>query len=304
MRETEIIDEIRIRCKRIPDKKFRVSIGDDCAVRKRINSGNLLLSADISIEDIHFSRKYMSLHEIGYKSAVSNVSDIAAMGAAADFLLVSLAFPSSFSNNEILEIYDGIIAAGIEYNVPIVGGDLSVSEKIIVSISIGGISGKRILMRSGAKAGDNIWVSGFPGMSGLGLNLLQKYGRKEAERMNREAVIAHITPKAQIKLGMYLSNEKSVHSCIDISDGIAKEIRTIAEKSAVGAEIFTPKENFEFFFCGGEDYELLFTADKSFNPIFENINFSKIGEIVRGNKIFIIENDKKRILDFSGFEHF
>jgi thiamine-monophosphate kinase len=304
MSETEIIEEIKKRCRQVSDEKFDVSIGDDCAVRKRINRGNLLLSADISIEDVHFSRKYMSLFEIGYKSAVSNISDIAAMGGTPDFFIISLAFPKSFSEEEILQLYDGIIAAAKEYCVPVAGGDLSKSDKIIVSVTIGGISGKRVLRRNGAKVGDNIWVSGFPGMSGLGLNLLQKYGREKAEEIDAKAVAAHLHPKAQIKLGKYLVNNKLVHSCIDISDGIAKEIRTIARESGVGAQIFAVVQNSELFFNGGEDYELLWTADKSFKPDFDGMNFIKIGEIISQREIFLLEGNEKRRFEPLGFEHF
>ena len=304
MSETEIIEEIKKRCKQISDKNFDVSIGDDCAVRKRETCGNLLLSADISIEDVHFSRKYMSLFEIGYKSAVSNVSDIAAMGGTPDFFIISLAFPKSFSDEEILQLYDGIIAAAKEYCVSIVGGDLSKSDKIIVSITIGGISDKRILRRNGAKVGDDIWVSGFPGTSGRGLDLLQKYGREKAEEIDEKAVSAHIRPKARIKLGNYLANNKLVHSCIDISDGVAKEIRTIARESGVGAQIFVAAQYDDFFFNGGEDYELLWTADKSFKPYFDGINFIKIGEIISGKEIFLLEGNEKRPFEEIGFEHF
>jgi len=101
-----------------------------------------------------------------------------------------------------------------------------------------------------------------------------------------------------------LANNELVHSCIDISDGVAKEIRTIAKESGVGAQIFTPKENAGFFFNGGEDYELLWTADKSFEPIFEGLNFSKIGEITSEKEIFLLENGVKKPLEFLGFEHF
>jgi len=304
MLESEIIDDIKILCQGVFDGNFDVVIGDDCAVRKRIDFGNLLLSADISIEDVHFSQKYMSLYEIGYKSAISNLSDIAAMGATPDFFVVSLAFPVSFSKKDVLQIYEGIAVAAKEYQTPIVGGDLSKSDKIIVSITVGGISGKRILRRNGAKVGDNVWVCGFPGMSGLGFSLLQKHGRKEAERICGEAVAAHIYPKAQIKLGKYLANNELVHSCIDISDGVAKEIRTIAKESGVGARMFVPEENAGFFFNGGEDYELLWTADKSFKPVFEGVNFSKIGEITAEKEILLIENGVQKPFEFFGFEHF
>jgi thiamine-monophosphate kinase len=300
MSETEIIEEIKLRCEQIFTENFEISIGDDCAVRKQIASGNLLLSADISIEDVHFSRQYMSLYEIGYKSAITNISDIAAMGGNPDFLLVSLALPKLVSKEEILMLYDGIIAAGKEYAVPIVGGDLSESEKIVVSISIGGISSKRILKRSGAKVGDNIWVSGFPGMSGRGLCLLQKHGRKIAQDLDAKAVTAHISPKAQVRLGKYLANNNLVNSCIDVSDGVAKEIRSICAESKKGALLLVPVESLG----GGEDYELLFTADKSFLPDFENMNFSKIGEIIQEEEIFLLENGQKKAFKFQGFEHF
>lgn len=311
MRELQLIEEIKIRCEKVFAADFDISIGDDCAVRKPIKVGILLLSTDISIEDVHFSRKYMSFFEIGYKSAISNISDIAAMGGTPDFLLVSLAFPDTVSKDEILLLYDGIIAAGQENSVPVVGGDLSKSDKITVAITVGGISGKRVLKRCGAQVGDNIWVSGNVGSSGRGLSLLQKYGRKIAEEKDEKAVLAHVRPKAQVKLGKYLQNNDLITSCIDISDGVAKEINEITKASGVGAIIYSCPEYDKFFFNGGEDYELLFTADKSFVPDFEGVRLSKIGEITvaddfceNENSVFLLKDGKKEPLEFCGFEHF
>jgi len=309
MCEVQLIEEIKIRCEKVFAANFDVSIGDDCAVRKHIKTGKLFLSADISIEDVHFSREYMSFFEIGCKSAVSNISDIAAMGGVPDFLIVSLAFPNTVSQDEILLLYDGIIAAGQEYSVPVVGGDLSKSDKIIVSITVGGISQKRTLARSGAKVGDGIWVSGSPGMSGQGLALLQKYGRKIAEEKDKNAVLAHVRPKAQVTLGNYLQNNDLITSCIDISDGVAKEIRAITKASGIGAIIYSCPEYDKFFFNGGEDYELLFTADKEFVPDFEGVKLTKIGEIIAADNscksnVFFLKDGEKLPLEFLGFEHF
>ena len=291
MSETDLIREIKKRSESVSATHFDIAIGDDCAVRKEIFSGGrLVLSSDISIEDVHFSCGYMTLSEIGYKSAITNISDIAAMGATPDFVLVSLAGDSKY----FLEIYDGIIEASREYNVPVVGGDLSKSQKLIISITIGGIAFGRVLTRSGAKAGDNIWVSGNPGLSALGLELLQKHGRKKAQEINESAVLAHIKPKAQVELGKYLKSNDLVNSCIDISDGVAKEIREICEKSSVGAKL---ENNNKYFFNGGEDYELLFTADKSFIPKQGIIPFTKIGEITAEKEVCLPA-------DFLGFEHF
>ena len=312
MTETQLISEIKRKCESVSATQFDIAIGDDCAVRKEISCGRLVLSSDISIEDVHFSQNYMTLAEIGYKSVITNISDIAAMGATPDFLQISLAGDSRY----FLEIYDGIISASREYNVPVVGGDLSKSDKIIISITIGGIAENRVLTRSGAKIGDNIWVSGNPGSSALGFELLQKYGREKAEEINKEAVSAHIKPKAQINLGKYLKNNELVNSCIDISDGVAKEIREICGKSGVGAWLALPASestsesrtrqavSLQHFYTGGEDYELLFTADKSFIPKFENIKFTKIGEITAEKEIYLLENGIKKTLEFSGFEHF
>lgn len=308
MTETELISEIKRKCESVSASHFDITIGDDCAVRKEILAGSrLVLSSDISIESVHFSQDYMTLAEIGYKSAITNISDIAAMGATPDFMLVSLAFPKSLTPEEILEIYDGIISASREYNTPVVGGDLSADDKIIISITIGGIANGRVLTRSGAKVGDNIWVSGNSGNSAAGLELLQNYGRKKAQSLDEKLVFEHIKPKAQINLGKYLQNNELVNSCIDISDGLAKEIREICHKSGVGAaleNISNLTSNILHFFNGGEDYELLFTADKYFIPEFEDTKFTKIGRITSEKEIYFLENGTRKPFDFSGFEHF
>ncbi|NLE02228.1 MAG: thiamine-monophosphate kinase, partial [Fibrobacter sp.] len=168
---------------------YDVAIGDDAAIRQCQGAEKLVLTTDISVENVHFSLKTASLREIGYKAMVTNLSDCAAMGALPDSALVALTFPASLKDlkSAIAEIYSGFAEACDRWKFPVVGGDLSSGNQWVISITLIGKSlpGSRILRRTGAKDGDLLWVSGFPGRSGAGLAALQKYGRiKEPEVYN------------------------------------------------------------------------------------------------------------------------
>ena len=281
-------------------------VGDDASVISN-KGGEFLISTDLLIEGIHFDLSYTPLMHLGYKAAVINFSDIAAMNAVPEQITVSIALSNRFSLEAVEELYEGIKLACKKYKVDLVGGDTSSSTSgLFISISVIGRAQKEdITYRSGANINDLILVSGDLGAAYFGLLLLK-----------REKQVYHANPKIQPELVGYdyilqrqLKPEARVDivnllkkidvkptSMIDISDGLASEILHICDGSSKGANIYEDKipinpetlkmlEEFNIdptvaALSGGEDYELLFTIDqKDFEKVKSQADISIIGHI-------------------------
>jgi thiamine-monophosphate kinase len=261
LNETEIVRRLH---------KLFPRIGDDAAI-----IGSDVITTDMLIEDCDFTRA-IPIRSIARKSLASNLSDLAAMGARPAYAVVALAV----KNEEDIEPFMAAIAeSAAEHKIEIVGGDLSGADKLIVSIAAVGRIEERALLRSGAKAGDRIYVSRPLGASAAGLNLLQRSveGLSYSEREFAESAIRrHTDPEPEIDLGLSLAHTKEVTACIDISDGLSTDLHHLCAASNVGAEI--EKDRIPVFpdlarnapslginvrdavLHGGEEYALLFTS--------------------------------------------
>ncbi len=315
-REYVLIEKIKNECGD-SSKKYLLGIGDDCAVRKA-SSSSLLISADTMVENVHFRLDLMSLREVGYKAIASSVSDIYAMAGTACSATVQLVFASGDnSENEILELYKGVGEAVKKFDIPIVGGDIASGSCWVIAVTVFGDAGKRVIYRNGAQIGDFVWVTGTPGLSALGLDLLLNQGRDNADNCNSLAVKAHVAPSPHCELADYLQGNP-VTSLIDISDGVGKEALTIAQESGVSVDISMPEEienkltldekygcrkAEQLFLEGGEDYELLFTAAPSFVPEFNSIQFSKVGVVTNSGCSFFVSEDNKKSQLKGGWDH-
>lgn len=308
--EHRLIHSLKNYCGKLPNE-YEFGIGDDCAVLN--SNGKLLFSVDTMVENVHFSLEFMSLEEVGYKAITSSISDIYAMGGVANSVLIQVTLPKSSKSNNLEKLYKGVNSAIKEYRIAVVGGDISRGGEWNIGVTVIGQAKNRVLYRNRAKVGDSIYVSGIPGLSSLGLNLLFKYGRSSAEVIDTTAVFAHIKPRPRERLASMLGNDSSVTSMIDISDGVGKEVRTICTESSVGAKLFLPynisdrllntniKQNpVDLFLNGGEDYELLFTASNDFTISAYN-NITKIGEVVEGGATITV-NGKELPLN-GGWDH-
>jgi thiamine-monophosphate kinase len=263
-------------------------VGDDAAVID-MEGKLLLLSTDLLVEGIHFDMTYTPLRHLGYKAAVVNFSDIAAMNGIPKQITVSVAVSSRFSFEALEEIYSGIKLACEKYHVDIIGGDTSSSVKgLMLSITVTGEAEKeKIVYRNGAKAGDLLCVTGDLGSAYLGLLLLER--EKKVFQVN-PAMQPELTgydyqigrmlkPEARTDLyNIFMGAGIQPTSMIDISDGLASEIRHICKQSGVGCRLFEEKIpmdpqsrelSMEFrlipsvvALSGGEDYELLFTISQ------------------------------------------
>jgi len=244
------------------------AIGDDCAV-VRTQGATLLLSCDAAVEDVHFSFDTAAPEDVGYKSATAAISDIAAMGGAPRFMLVAAALPPDMPVERADALFDGLKGAARRHGVLLIGGDTTQSPGgVFLDITVIGepVSG-RYMPRHGAKPGDLLAVTGFPGRSAGGLFALQM--KLDAP----ELVRAHLRPNARVQEGQWLARQPEVRAMIDLSDGLVQDAGHLAEAGGLGVDIALDnlpvapelrryKERLganlrDLILAGGEEYELV-----------------------------------------------
>lgn len=285
-------------------------IGDDCTVLP-LGEEALVMTTDMLIEDIHFLRGASSAEEVGEKSLMVNISDVAAMGAKPIATLLSIALPESAQGEWAESFMRGYYEASKREGVALVGGDTTASrDKIAINVvAIGRAPMTNIKRRSAAKVGDAVCVTGKLGASSKGLVDIM-FGD-----LNTTAAKAHRVAQARVAEGIWLGTREEVHAMMDISDGIASDIKHIMEMSNVGASInldqIPTDYDIRFATTGGEDYELLLTVDSaSFNTIAEELykatgtTLTKIGTITEGDSVEWLDNGKPTELELKGFTHF
>jgi thiamine-monophosphate kinase len=240
-------------------------IGDDVAV-VRGPAGALLLAADATVAGVHADLALVGLDDLGWKALVANVSDIAAVGGTPTHALAMVAGPLGEVDVDLL--YDGLTAAAGAYGCPVVGGDLSSAPTLVVAVAVAGDAGPADpppVLRSGARPGDTLFVTGPLGSSAAGLALLRSDRAGEAPDLD----LLHRRPRARLAEGA-VARTAGARAMIDVSDGLAADVRHLADASAVGVVIehvpvaigvsrVTDRPE-ELALGGGEDYELVFAA--------------------------------------------
>jgi len=280
---------IRALAHRFAGKPSRVvrGIGDDAAVIAATTPAWWHVTTDLLAEGVHFDLRTASPESVGYRAAMANLSDIAAMGAIPRYLLISLAIPSGFRQKHTFSLYTGLMKACRPHGVALIGGDTSASRSgLFINITLIGTTASGLaLFRHGARVGDHIYVTGTLGDSLAGLQLLEQSSSKGSARHSaspfrpahrRFLMQRHLRPSARIKEGQWLNNARLATAAIDLSDGLSGDLRHLCEESRVGAEIELDKlplsaacriyaehrciQPAQLALTGGEDYELLFTA--------------------------------------------
>jgi thiamine-monophosphate kinase len=304
-----------------------VGIGDDAAVlhsRGRFQ----IATTDTMVEGVHFSEGTASWEDIGWKSLASNISDIAAMGGSPEYALITLCLPETVDVSALDALYRGLQSCANAYGVVIVGGDTVRASQVVVTVALTGYASLKpggepsLLLRSEAKVGDAIAISGFPGDSAGGLLLLQKQPPFVEGEDEGQLLRAYLRPQPRVDLGRALVQE-GVRCAIDVSDGLGQDLSHICEMSHVSAVVGVdrialsaplvrafPDKALNLSVGGGEDYELLFTAPL---PVIDrvrarvNMPVTVIGEIVReSNRTvrFIDEGGDEVHFDNLGWNHF
>jgi thiamine-monophosphate kinase len=298
MRETEIIDTIRKLPTVRKDKLILQRIGDDCAILRPPANQDLVFTSDFLLEGRHFERTTHTGEDIGHKALARSLSDLAAMGSEPVFCLVSLALPADLTTYWVRRFYKGLLALATQYGVTLAGGDLARFEKILVDvICCGRVPRGWALLRSGAKPGDRIYVTGELGASAHGFAI------RRGPTWHR-----HRRPTPRINTGLAL-RKLGVSACMDISDGLSLDLTRLCRESKVSAEIDSPlpiasRATFDEALHGGEDYELLFTASprKKIPAQLADLRITCIGVITPGNPGRVRLNG--RPLKPQGFDHF
>jgi thiamine-monophosphate kinase len=305
--EEQIIDQLkRLFASNFPTE-VEIGIGDDAAVLLGIKN-KLVATTDMAVEDVHFNLGWSTPFEIGAKLTTANLADIFAMGAVPKYLLVAAALPSQVNEEFISELAKGIRSVADKFNVAVVGGDLSKSAKVVLTITAFGDLIGAAITRNGAKVGDQIYVSELPGLSAAGFAILTR----QLDRP-RYVVQAHLNPKLSAPSQLI---EVASAMC-DISDGISIDGSNIAKASNVNfslnkelisaakafsdlAELATElnEDVFDWILNGGEDHFFLATV----NPKdVSGLSAIKIGEVVAGDgKVLLDGKEIKR----AGYQHF
>ena len=304
-------------------------IGDDAAVLPKDLRTDLVITTDLLVEDIDFKLEWAKPEFLGHKALAVSLSDIAAMGAKPVWAMLSIGIPAQVWKTDFVEkFYDGWFALAEKFGVELVGGDVSKTpDKIVIdSIVAGEVKKGKAVLRSTAKVGDLIFVTGELGGAAVGLQMLEK-GEKFETSPYKHLLLRQLAPNPRTEIGQLLSAKNLATSMIDLSDGLSSDLAHICQESKVGARIYAERipidknlrefssENLNllnFALNGGEDFELLFTVNpKNQKKILQLKNelktdaFTCIGKTTKMTEIIeLISNDETQILTPKGYRHF
>ncbi len=323
--EFGLINKLQKKCPGFSSEVL-TGIGDDAAVIK-VKDKKILITTDMLIEGVHFELSFMTFFQLGYKFLAVNISDILAMGGNPKYFLVSLGIPKNYDSDSIYELYSGINKIAKKFGVVVVGGDTCASKQgLVLNGTLTG-NADRIILRSGAKEGDGIFVTDTIGDSAMGLFLLkkirrpfEKYGFMKADfkilgktipyRNVLSLVNKHLMPQPAP-----LKSTSKITSMIDVSDGLLGDLSHICDESKVGAVIYTEnipvseelrataerlcRDPLQFALKGGEDYALLYTAPPDYKT-----DDCRIGEIIKKGRYIVDQKGRKTLFKAEGYEHF
>lgn len=308
----------------------RVGIGDDAAVLETAAGTALVATTDLMIEDVHFRRRWAQPADLGWKCLAVNLSDVAAMGARPRWALVALACPATTTTEEVEAFYTGVLTLAQQHAVALVGGDTSASPSgWFVNLTLLGETGRPPLLRSGARPGDVVAVTGTLGRSAAGLALLERAPGPEelALTVLAEVTEAHLRPRARVVEGQWLAGAGGVTAMMDLSDGLATDLGHIVEESKVGARVDAERlpiaestrevarrlgrDAVTWAAGGGEDYELLVMCrPDAFAGLAAGLErdtgtrLTAVGEIVAGSGLIVRDAAGRPLDALRGFEHF
>jgi thiamine-monophosphate kinase len=346
--EQDLIDALRARTGN-PSKsssKVRLGIGDDCAILKPPRNHEILVTTDFSLETVHFRRDWHTPESVGHRCLVRGLSDLAAMGAQPLAAFLSLALPAELVRNRSSQpswrdrFFSGFLALAEKYQVPLAGGDTAQSPVFPVAkqgigwaladiVLVGSAPRNRALLRSGAKAGDRIYVTGHLGGAAAELAQLaatphsfRRYTTRSESTPNPHP---HLFPEPRLTVGAWLLKNRHATAAIDISDGLSTDLDHLCRESGLAATVDAsaipihplaqnPRESLKLALNGGEDYELLFTASPNVRipRQIAGVPIACIGQMRRSNarkpRLLLTEQMKgkkiERQISPGGWEHY
>ena len=307
--------------------EIKIGIGDDCAVLRHNNKTDLLITTDLLVEEVDFRLRWTTPELLGHKALAVSLSDVAAMGGKPLWALVSIGVPANlWQTNFVEEFYQGWFGLAKQFNVELAGGDISRSpDKLVIdSIVAGRVKKNRALLRSGARPGDLIFVTGSLGGAAGGLKLLENgltltVANSDVER---ELIRRQLCPMPQTKIAEILRKNNLATAMIDLSDGLSSDLFHLCKASKVGAKIEADKipldknalrfpdlktEALSLALNGGEDFELLFTVNKKNEKKLKKhlSNISCVGKIMKSSfGINLLCDSQTNSLQPQGFRHF
>jgi thiamine-monophosphate kinase len=288
-------------------------IGDDCAVLRVPRGHELLVTTDFTLEGVHFRQEWHPPEVVGWRCLTRGLSDIAAMGGEPRAAFLSLALAEEVSQRWVDRFLKGLLELAQEFGVPLAGGDTAQSAGGIQAdiVLVGSVPKGKAALRSGARPGDHVYVTGELGGSAAAIAALRE-GKVRAGDYER-----HFHPVPRVKAGTWLRRRGLASAMIDVSDGLSTDLGHICEESGVGAEIEAeaiPRAQvgrpvrevaLDLSLHGGEDYELLFTSGGRIPAAVAGARVTRIGRIVRRREMVLIgEDGRRQRLAAKGWEHF
>jgi len=307
--------------------KLTVDNGDDTAAWQT-GKATELFTTDTVVEGVHFTRETTPWRDLGWKCISSNVSDIAAMGGLPMYALVTLGLPPETEVSELEQLYEGMMEISNEHGVAIVGGDMVRSPVVFITIGLTGIHAGQPMLRSTARPGDQVAVTGYLGSSGGGLRLMLGAGHDSnlSDQVSEEAAeylrVCHRRPRPAVAEGRILS-ASGVVTAMDVSDGLADDLSKLCRSSGLSARIHAgqvpvhpllkqayPDDYLDLALGGGEDYLLLFTAPAEVMALVMpqlSQGAAVVGELLPGEpgRVSVLDVDgSERPASGAGWDHF
>jgi thiamine-monophosphate kinase len=325
-REATLIARIKRGLPSSPGAGLRIGAGDDAAVLGHARGREWVISSDAFLEDVHFLARAHAPEVVGYKALARATSDLAAMGAMPRFFLLNLALPPERTGRWLEECLRGMAKAARRFGMKLAGGDTARSRLVSLNMTVlGEIAPGRAVLRSGARPGDQLFVTGKLGAAQLGLEIVLRGISGQASW--RKLLAPQCYPLPPVALGRWLASRRLASSMMDLSDGLSTDLTRLCQASGVGARIWAARlptveapralwrsglrfpHPLHLALHGGEDYQLLFTVPERLADRIPDrrhgVKITKVGEIVRGHGIELCTPDGKstRVAP-QGWDHF